>query len=401
MCITLGSLLQRIEQDHDGDERFSFFMPTSGGPCRFGTYQLLHKIVLERLGWKDRVRMWSPSNENYFDGVPPGFASVVFTGVMAADLLLEMLYDVRPSESRRGAADALYRRYDAELTGALEAAGRGDLTVPGALWEVASGRLFGVTSLLERAAADFARVKLPKDMPTVLVVGEIYVRCDPFANDFVIDKLEERGIKSRFAPFTEWLEYTDYVNRHDGEHEAFSQRLSGFVQRRIQAMAYATVAPILGWPVRTTVEDSIGAASPYLREALEAESVLTLGGAAYEYREGHIDGVVSAGPLECMPNKIAEAQFFHVAEKEGLLSLTLALNGDPVDPEVLDNFAFEVHARFRKRKKADHATEAALLRRSKKVWTAVRKQATARIPALSKFLPNAPLPRPARKDERA
>ena len=50
-----------------------------------------------------------------------------------------------------------------------------------------------------------------------------------------------------------------------------------------------------------------------------------------------------------MPNKIAEAQFFHVAEQEGLLSLTLSLNGDPVDPEVLDNFAFEVHERFRRR----------------------------------------------------
>ena len=46
-----------------------------------------------------------------------------------------------------------------------------------------------------------------------------------------------------------------------------------------------------------------------------------------------------------MPNKIAEAQFFHVAEQEGLLTLTLALNGEPVDPEVLDNFAFEVRAR--------------------------------------------------------
>jgi hypothetical protein len=60
-----------------------------------------------------------------------------------------------------------------------------------------------------------------------------------------------------------------------------------------------------------------------------------------------IDGVVSVGPLECMPNKICEAQFFHVAEKEGLPSLTLSLNGDPVDPEVVDNFAFEVHQRFR------------------------------------------------------
>jgi hypothetical protein len=50
-----------------------------------------------------------------------------------------------------------------------------------------------------------------------------------------------------------------------------------------------------------------------------------------------------------MPNKIAEAQFYHVAEKEGLISLTLGLNGDPVDPEILDNFAYEVHNEFERR----------------------------------------------------
>ncbi|MHB8879647.1 MAG: acyl-CoA dehydratase activase-related protein, partial [Myxococcaceae bacterium] len=128
MCITLGSLLQRLEKDKDTDEKFSFFMPTSTGPCRFGTYHLLHKIILERLGWKERVRVWSPSNENYFEGVPPGFASVVFIGCMAHDLLLEMLYDSRPTETRRGAARELYARYAEDLDATLEAAGKGDLS---------------------------------------------------------------------------------------------------------------------------------------------------------------------------------------------------------------------------------------------------------------------------------
>jgi len=36
----------------------------------------------------------------------------------------------------------------------------------------------------------------------------------------------------------------------------------------------------------------------------------------------------------------------HVAEREGLLSLTLPFNGDPVSAAAVDNFAFEVKARF-------------------------------------------------------
>ena len=37
-------------------------------------------------------------------------------------------------------------------------------------------------------------------------------------------------------------------------------------------------------------------------------------------------------------------------ELEGLPSLTLSLNGDPVDPEVLDNFAYEVRERYQEQR---------------------------------------------------
>jgi predicted nucleotide-binding protein (sugar kinase/HSP70/actin superfamily) len=267
---------------------------------------------------------------------------------MVTDLLQEALYDVRPVETRRGAADALHKELGAELLGLLEKAAQGDLSGARTLLEVASGRLFGVMDFLSRAAREFAAIKGDREIPTVLLVGEIYVRCDPFANDFIVDKLEARGIRARFAPLNEWLEYSDLIGWREGRKGGLVSRVSSTVQRRIQKMTYAAMAIPLRWPKRTTVEESLRASHPYVRGKLEAETVLTLGGPLHEWREGIIDAVLSVGPLECMPNKIAESQFFHVAEKEGLLSLTLSLNGDPIDPEVVDNFAFEVHSRFQR-----------------------------------------------------
>jgi len=55
------------------------------------------------------------------------------------------------------------------------------------------------------------------------------------------------------------------------------------------------------------------------------------------------------GPHECMPNKVAEAQYFHVGEEKDLVSLTLSMNGDPVDSEIIDRFAFEVKECFAKK----------------------------------------------------
>jgi predicted CoA-substrate-specific enzyme activase len=357
MVITMGSFLQRLEKDSDTDQHFAIMMPTANGPCRFGVYNLLHKITLERLGWKDRVRLFSPCDENYFEGVGQGFAMLVWAGFNALDFIQEALYDTRPAEEVAGAAQDIHDRYKAELLALMEAQGGTDLSVPRGLLEVTSGELFGVTDVVRRAAEALARVKdSAKLLPTVLVVGEIYVRCDPFSNDFVIDKLEERGIRCRFAPFNEWIEYVDSLShqrRAEGrepvqKHPAVAG-LTTLVQNRIQSLVYRTMAGPLGWPERITVRDSVRAASPYVREDLNGEAALTLGGPIHEHALGHIDGVVSVGPLECMPNKISEAQFFHVAEEQGLLSLTIPLNGDSIDPEVLDGFAYEVKERYRRR----------------------------------------------------
>jgi len=349
VCITLGSLIQRLERARDTDERFAFFMPTADGPCRFGVYNILHRIVLERLGWQDRVRIWSPVDSDYFEGLPGGFTALLVAGFAAHDMLYAAQLDVRPVEKRRGAADAIYEHYSRRLFDLVEGGGHSDLALPAALLQVANGNLFGIAELLRNAAAEFAAVKSDRQVPTVQVVGEIYVRCDPFANDFTVDKLEARGLRVRFAPFVEWLEYTDYINRARGESAGFGAQLSTMVQRRILSRTYEVMAQGLDWPPRTTVKQSVEAASPYIRQDLCGEAVLTLGGPLYEWHEGLIDGVVSVGPLECMPNKIAEAQFFHASEREGLASLTIPLNGDPIDPEVIDGFAFEVLSGFRRR----------------------------------------------------
>jgi hypothetical protein len=101
--------------------------------------------------------------------------------------------------------------------------------------------------------------------------------------------------------------------------------------------------------VPSSIDAVVKAAQPYVSGALHGEAVLTVGAPLCEWRHNQIDGVVNVGPLECMPTKIAEAQFHHIAEREGLISLTLSFNGDPINTSALDSFAFEVHERFRNR----------------------------------------------------
>lgn len=350
MALTLGSLLKRLERATNR-ERFVYLMPSTDGPCRFGAYNVLNQIVLERLGWRDRVRIWAPKDTHYFDGFPAGTEMLVFTGIVASDLLFQALLDVRPVEREHGAAEKLYHHYHAELLSQVEAAGRGDLSLGPALWQVVGGRLFGLRDLLERAGADFAAVRGPGELPLVELVGEIYLRSVGFSNDFIIEKLEARGLRVHLASKTEWVTYCGQVGR-GRRGNRLPDRFAALVQHRIETSASAAIAPHLGWPMPPSIPDILDVAQPYVNEALHGEAVLTVGTPLLAWRRGQIDAVVSVGPLECMPTKIAEAQFHHVTEREGLLSLTLSFNGDPINTAALDNFAFEVKERYHRRQAA-------------------------------------------------
>jgi len=348
MPLTLGSLLQRLESA-SATEQFVYLMPCTNGPCRFGAYNLLSNIVLERLGWRDRIRVWSPKDTGYFDDLPPGTEMLVFAGIAATDSLLQATLDVRPLERVKGAADQLYERYHAELIQQVEVAARKDLSLAPALWEVMSGRLFGLKTILQRAARELAGLRGPGQLPVVEVTGEIYVRGVDFSNDSLIRKLEERGLRVHLATKSEWINYCGFSAGEERGRKPLADGFSRFVRQRIEAAAHGAMARHFDWPPPPTTAEALFAARPYVSARLLGEAVLAVGAPLHEWRHGQIDAVVCVGPLECMPAKIAEAQYHHLAEREGVLSLTLNFNGDPVNPTALDNFAFEVKFRHNKR----------------------------------------------------
>ncbi len=344
MTVTLGSVLERVEAEPG--RRFTFFMPGSNGPCRFGMYRQLHQMVVDRLGYGDRVGIWSPPDSDYFEDVPPGLGAIVLAGCTAFGLLEDALRDARPVERAPGAARVLRDRYGRALSAMLERAAAGDLSAKSVLLEVTSGRLYGVTDLLTRYAREMGAVKDRRPHPTVLLVGEIYVRSDPASNGWAADELEKRGVRVRIEPVVEYLQYSESVQFRRGLKKGPKDALQAGLRARVVAVLQHAVSGPMGGPAHPPIDEVVATASEYIRPDMEHEAVLAIGLPVHAWRRGEIDGVVCAGPLECMPNKLVEAQLVHASQREGLLSLTLSLNGDPIDPEVLDEFAYEVKQRF-------------------------------------------------------
>ena len=267
MPLTLGSLIQRLEDAKDGD-RFVYMMAGTDGPCRFGVYNLLNTTVLERLGWRDRVRIWSPKDTGYFDDMPEGAEILLFTGVVASDLLRQAKLDTRPIERVRGAAEECYAYWHRKLVDYMESMSRGDLSLGPVLRQVLTGRLFSIHKLLDRAGAEFAALRKPEKLPVVKLAGEIYVRAVEFSNDYLIEKLEARGLCVHLSPNAEWLNYCAYIRRDTPGRNRLADRFSDLVRHRIESAAFSALAPHLGWVAPPNIAAVVKAARPYVTAAL-------------------------------------------------------------------------------------------------------------------------------------
>ncbi|MBU1219387.1 CoA activase [Myxococcota bacterium] len=349
--VTLGSLLKRVSEAPPEDT-FSFFMPTANGPCRFGMYNTFHKMVIHNLGLGDRVQVISQPDSDYFTGIPKGLAVRILASFVTSDLLYDILCQVRVKEKNQGEANRIYEKYRKEL---IRLASAPVPSLPSALMEV-MGSMFGFRKLLSDAAEEFISAAKPIQVPRISVVGEIYVRMDPYSNDFIIDKLEKYGFSPKLAPIYEWLEYTNEINALEINHGRFAdvegpfaRTISGFVQEAIIKRLFESASKKMKWNHRLRPSDAWKGASPWLRNKLVGEAILTFGGPVFEFEKGEIDGVVSVGPLECMPNKISEAMYFVASEKQRIPSITFNLNGEPLDKDALENFVYEVRQSFNKR----------------------------------------------------
>ena len=213
MWLTLGSVLQRVQADPDPERRFAYLMPKTEGPCRFGTYNLAQKLIFEPIGLGDRIRVWSPSDKDYFAEFPLGFSAIAFAGTAAGDLLYSALLDARAVERTTGAATAVYGGTNARCSPCWSRRRTSRCRVP-----PRSSRCSGAASSASPRCCGApprrsGRCAATATLRGCVVVGEIYLRLVPFANGFVVDELETRGLRVSLAPASEWFEYAKEIAR--------------------------------------------------------------------------------------------------------------------------------------------------------------------------------------------
>jgi predicted CoA-substrate-specific enzyme activase len=316
---TAGAFLSALSREGIPAERAAFFMPTACGPCRFGQYATLDRLILERQG-QGEVLILSPSAVNAYQGLPADLRRQIWDCILLADILHKVEMATRPFEAEPGAVDHEVDRAVSELERELERGGR---DLPAVLRRV-----------LPRIAA--RRGSLP-DRPRIGVVGEIYVRSDPFINGALVRELERLGGQAHLSSLAEWVMYTDYLRREGigAERPSISDRLKAPLRERFfsarEEIYYRIARPFLGGRAEPPVERIIEAGLPYVPLEFQGEAILTIGRAVLFLRDEACEMVVNASPTFCMPGTVTAAIFPKLEKELGapVVSLFYDGSGDP------------------------------------------------------------------------
>jgi len=345
--ITTGDMVKMVLHPDFDPKRSAFFMPSGSGPCRFGHYNTLHRLILDELGYPE-VPVISPNQGKSFyddfrqmkgDPTVPGWQ-----GCAAVDMLYTVLHATRPREVEPGRTDAWFQR-------AVDLVSEG----------VEQDRL---KETLRQVVDEYGEIEQDRSepKPVIGIVGEIYVRSHEFSNNDLIRQLEVLGAECSLASFREWIYYINWTRYRDMRIDRdirgyvlnlFKDKFQRWLEKRVARMFKGLTrdltdgarsngsdgpAPLLEHPIQHTIDHG----NRYIDDTFEGEAILSVG-KAIEFYYADAAGVVNVMPFTCMPGTIVSGILKRVRkEHDQIPVISIAYDGQR-EASILNRLEAFVH----------------------------------------------------------
>ncbi|MBO5100159.1 MAG: 2-hydroxyacyl-CoA dehydratase [Treponema sp.] len=193
--LVVGQMIAALESGKYDLNNVSLLITQTGGGCRATNYIGFIRRALNDAGW-GHIPVISLSAQGFEKN--PGFKltlPLINRAMMAAfigDLLMRVLYRVRPYEAVPGSANSLYEKWNAKAELMLK-----------------SPTVFKYHKVIRGIVKDFDRLPiLPIKKPRVGVVGEILVKFHPTANNDIVNVIEKEGAECVMPDFMDFLFYS-------------------------------------------------------------------------------------------------------------------------------------------------------------------------------------------------
>ncbi|MBT9133796.1 MAG: 2-hydroxyisocaproyl-CoA dehydratase activator [Firmicutes bacterium] len=305
LMLTMGSLYNYLDK-RDEKELTIYFMPSTGGSCRFAQYSVLTRNLIHKQRIENLAVM-SLTSQNSYGGLGIGFT---LRGLWAATIS-DVYDEIRAAAITLAKDKAVAQAVLAQAEALLEEA------IATATWTGIKKALVASVALLKSIPLHTSLAAAPK----VAIIGEIYVRRDGFSQRYLVEQLAEKGVVALMAPIAEWVYYTNYLAKH-------GLRGKTNLLKRISCSGKAWAMEHYEKAIKDILVESglydyhlldishlIESVSDLINPELTGEAILTLSCALNDIID-RVDGVVSIGPFGCMPARIAEAMIKQTIDVE-------------------------------------------------------------------------------------
>lgn len=292
LFVATGDVLRRARRPDFDPATSVYFMPTTCGPCRFGQYRTLQRLLFDEAGLHE-LQIISPNAANGYQGLgerPLRLRRLAWQGIVGVDLLHKLCHQYRPYERTAGDTDCAYEEALSRLLEAIREGG-GRRGVEAIAW---AGERFAAV------ATDHSQPR-----PWIGVVGEIYLRANTFTNQDIVRQVERLGGRVWVAPMLEWFYFALWGAQTRARAvcrvgDWLKALLAQGVQRYDEARMLRPLEHQLTFPHESPISELMANARPYYEPLLGTEAVLSIGKSIDFARHG-LCGVINLLPFSCMP----------------------------------------------------------------------------------------------------
>lgn len=326
--IVVGQIMNALKSGKYDLNNTSVIISQTGGGCRATNY-----IAFLRKALKDTNLQHIPVISLNASGLEknPGFKLTIpmldslLKGLVYGDLLMRVLYRVRPYEKTAGSANKLYDYWVEKCKKSLIEDGKKEFT----------NNINGIVN-------DFDTLDIYEDLvkPKVGVVGEILVKFHPTANNNIVELLEAEGAQAVVPDLIDFLLYCAYNSKV--KYEVLS---GSYIQNIISGIGIKLIEFYRN-EMRKALNNSKRFEAPKSIEevALGASKHLSLGnqtgegwlltGEMVELIESGVNNIVCLQPFACLPNHITGKGMIKELRRAYPLSNIAAIDYDPGASEV-------------------------------------------------------------------
>lgn len=321
---TTEAMLNFMQKPEFDQKKFAFFQATTDcGPCRLGQYASLESLLFQKKGIDVDIITGGEVDSEFNLGL--SLLIKVWSGITAVDQLEKMRMHTRPYEVNTGASDQIYDKYVKSLLDYLadSKTNHGKMKTllnigKAFFYNLFDTKLSPIEEILRKAQSEFSEVKRTnEEKPKIGIAGEFFVRLHEQANQYIISKLEKKGLETWLAPATEYLIYSYYINSVLAKEKFNLHRKKKYLREWVVKSAIYKI--LIGFEHRLfkatlpymqgfddiTAQEIVSNGEKYTKHYVVGEAIVSMG-KAVDYAKRGLDGIISVIPFNCMPGLIVD-----------------------------------------------------------------------------------------------